>query len=45
MSTLQADPFNLVQGQQVVVKVAATNLIGNSNWSQLSSVYPTFALI
>lgn len=45
MSTLQLEPFNLLQGQEVVVKVAATNSIGNSAWSQLSSVYPIVALI
>lgn len=37
MSILVASPFNLVQGDPVNARVLATNLIGNSEYSESSA--------
>ena len=39
MSVLTDEPFNLVQGDEVVVRVLAINNIGNSPLSELSSTH------
>ena len=39
MSVLTDEPFNLVQGEEVVVRVLAINNIGNSPLSELSSTH------
>ena len=45
ISALTQAPFLLKQGDIVVARVAATNLIGTSDYSSLSNTYPNNALI
>jgi hypothetical protein len=38
MSVLKDSPFNLILAEEVVARVAASNLIGTSSYSDLSSI-------
>lgn len=38
MNVFESEPFNLVQGDPIVAKVSATNAIGESLFSELSTI-------
>jgi hypothetical protein len=45
MSILREDPYLLPQGAEIIARVAATNLIGTSEYSASSDSYNTGAVI
>jgi hypothetical protein len=45
MQVLREAPFSLLQGQQIVARVAATNLIGTSEYSSTSATYTDVAQV